>query len=190
MRTLVGGAEHLRYADFGPHPHAGGVAHHVILAVEEDHADPRPAGVRNYVVAIDVRTGEVKRLAAGADFYSTPRFSPDGRWVSWRAWEHPEMPWTESRLCIAEVVDAAEDSGSLTLGQARVVAGGRQGECVGESAWGLDGALYFSHEAAGEGDWRQLWRVRPDGGAAKKERLRLEGLEDVEMGDCSMLMDW
>lgn len=184
VTTLVSGKEHLRYADFGPHPHGGATC---VLAIEEDHTDPLPAGVRNYVVSVDVRTGEVTRLAADADFYTTPRFSPDGRWVSWRAWDHPEMPWTESRLYLAEVVVAAQE-GPLAVGQVRVVAGGRSGECVGESAWGLDGALYFSHED-GEGDWRQLWRVHPDRGAAK-EKLRLDGLEDVEIGDCSMLIDW
>lgn len=193
VRALAGAAPpHLRYADFGPHPdpRAPAPARDLVLAVEEDHADPAPARVRNRVVVVDVGSGSVTRLEAGsgANFYSTPRFGPGGRWVSWRAWDHPAMPWTESRLCLAEVIAGADGVGPLVLGEVQVVAGGTPGECVGESAWGLDGALYFTHEE-GEGDWRQLWRVRP-GDGAKKERLRLEGLDDVEIGDCSMLMDW
>lgn len=194
VTSLVSGAEHLRYADFGPAPYRGGSSgSRIVLAVEEDHADPLPSAVRNYVVAVNVESGRVTRVASGADFYTTPRFSPDGRWVSWRAWDHPEMPWTKSRLCVASVVasEAEQEVGksdSISIGEVQIIAGGEGGQCVGESAWGLDGVLYYTYEEEGAGDWRQLWRFRPDVG--EKEKLKLAGLEEVEMGDCSMLMDW
>lgn len=180
VTVLVSGKPHLRYADFGPHPDG-----RYVVAIEEDHSHPEPADVKNFVVAVHVETGVVTRLVAGSDFYSTPRFSPDGRRVSWRAWAHPEMPWTNSQLCWAEVWGV--DSGEPRLDAGTVVAGDKEGECVGESAWGPDGALYFTHEGQGS-DWRQMWRIWP-GTDAKPDKLSLEGLEEAEVGDCSMLMD-
>lgn len=202
VRTLVSGKGWLRYADFGPHPHPhpgaeGEEGGDWVLAIEEDHTHPSPEDVKNRVVAINIRTDAVIRLLHTADFYSNPRFSPDGRWISWREWEHPEMPWTKSRLCLARVEPENVKNDRLGLGCVENVAGGYTGECVGESAWGLDGALYFSHED-GVGDWRQLWRIRPENiplegiaeqGGLDKDIVRLEGLEEVEIGSCSMVMD-
>lgn len=180
VRTLVGTTPWLRYAEFS----ACGASRWV-LAVEEDHSLPQPEDVRNYVVGIDAASGEVRRLAGGADFYSSPRYSPDGTWVSFRSWDHPHMPWQSSALRWAQVLGDAEEGRSF-LGAVSTVAGGEPGQAVGESAWGLDGALYWTQEGEGS-DWRQLWRQRPgDGGAA--EALKLKGLEEVEIGDCSMLM--
>lgn len=191
VTVLVSGKPWLRYSDFGVNEAPDGTANWVV-AVEEDHSQPEPQDVRNYVVAINIDTGHVKRVIAGADFYTNPRFSRDGRWVAWRTWDHPEMPWTTSKLCWARVVVAAgsvEPQGDgLSLGvDSAVVAGGKPGEPVGEAAWGPDGALYFTHEVDGN-DWRQMFRIWP-GKDAKAEKLKLKGLKEVEIGNCSMSMD-
>lgn len=180
VTTLVGAKPWLRYADFGVGPPACAW----VLAIEEDHAEPEPARVRNYVVAVHLTTGRVQRLVEGADFYTTPRFSPDGKWVAWRTWNHPDMCWTKSELRWARVLDAGDDEG-LVLGASELVAGGQPGEAVGEFAWGPDGVLYFTHEVEGD-DWRQMFTVRP---GEKAEKLKLKGLEEVEMGSCSMGLD-
>lgn len=180
VRTVVGGKDWLRYAEFaacGSSPW--------VLAVEEDHSEPEPKDVKNYVVAIDVGSGEVKRLVEGADFYSSPRYSPDGQCISWRSWDHPNMPWQDSALCWAQVLENTEEGGSF-LGTVGTAAGGRLGEAVGESAWGLDGALYWTQEDR-DSDWRQMWRQWPEKDS-EAEKLELNGLEEVEIGDCSMLM--
>ncbi|KAK0720135.1 hypothetical protein B0H67DRAFT_643417 [Lasiosphaeris hirsuta] len=81
----------LRYADFDAHPSiSDGTKNHAwVLAIEEDHVKPKPADVRNYVVAINIITKETKRVAEGADFYSYPRFSPGGRQLAWLQWNQP-----------------------------------------------------------------------------------------------------
>lgn len=180
VRTVVEGTPWLRYAEFA----ACGPSRWV-LAVQEDHSLPEPKDVRNYVVAIDIVSGEVRRLVEGADFYSSPKYSPDGKWVSFRSWNHPDMPWQNSDLRWAQVLGDAKDEGP-SLGAVSTVAGGEPGQAVGESAWGLDGALYWTQEGEGS-DWRQLWRQWPGDGRAA-EALKLKGLEEVEIGDCSMLM--
>ncbi|PSR74788.1 Alpha/Beta hydrolase protein [Coniella lustricola] len=198
VSTVVSGTSTLRYADFGPvraktqskaTDGSGGASKldvDWVLAVEEDHEHPEPKDVKNYVVAINLPTGRVLRLVEGADFYTGPRVSEGGAWAAWREWNHPEMAWTNSRLCLAslEVAD-----GDISLDGAKVVlAGGKLGEAVGDPAWGLDGGLYFVHEIE-ESDWRHLFRFFPGCEEAKVEKLELEGMEEVEVGDCSMMMD-
>lgn len=180
VKTVVGKTPWLRYSEF-----SACETSRWVLAVEEDHTNPEPKDVSNYVVAIDVDSGEVRRLAEGADFYSSPRYSPDGKWVSWRSWDHPDMPWQNSVLSWAQILGDSGESGSF-LDTVSTVAGGKPGEAVGESAWGLDGALYWTQEDEGS-DWRQLRRQWP-GDRSAAEVLKLKGLEEVEIGDNSMLM--
>jgi dipeptidyl aminopeptidase/acylaminoacyl peptidase len=63
-------------------------------------------------------------LTSGHDFYMQPRFSPDGKWFCWVAWDHPNMPWDGTLLYLAELT---ADGGALShLRSPRVVAGGDQ----------------------------------------------------------------
>ncbi|ADR37663.1 peptidase S9 prolyl oligopeptidase active site domain protein [Oceanithermus profundus DSM 14977] len=41
--------------------------------------------------------------ARGADFYMQPAWSPDGAWLAWVEWDHPNMPWDGARLMLARV---------------------------------------------------------------------------------------
>lgn len=169
----------LRYADFDSQPLAaardgGGLW---VLAVEEDHASPEPANVKNYVVAINLETKTVKRLAAGADFYTNPRFSPDGRQVAWLQWNHPDLPWRGVQLYSA-AFNAAD--GSVT--NVKLIAGD-DGDSIAEPSWGPDGKLYFGSDKSG---FHQLCRYSE--GAV--ERLSVAGLENAELGNASFLVGW
>jgi len=42
-------------------------------------------------------------LIGGHDFFSSPRLSPDARWLLWLAWDHPNMPWNGTSLYLAEL---------------------------------------------------------------------------------------
>lgn len=166
----------LRFGDFDPHPHQNVPW---VVAIQEDHAKPRPAEVRNYVVAIHIETGEVRRLAEGADFYTFPRFSPDGRQVSWKHWNHPGLPFMDAKLSRGKWVahgGPVEDE--------KVVAG-HNGQCTAEPRWGPDGSLYFAMEAEGD-DFLQMFRLRP--GRDVAEKVELKGLEDVEVATVEWLL--
>jgi dipeptidyl aminopeptidase/acylaminoacyl peptidase len=126
-----------------------------IVCVREHH----PAGGRG---AIDVRN-EVVRLAAnepstpellvgGPDFVSSPRLSPDGERLCWVEWDHPNMPWDDTRLMVRE----------LESGEERRIAGAQR-ESVTEPQWQRDGSLTFISDRNG---WWNLYRWSPDAGDA------------------------
>lgn len=41
-----------------------------------------------------------QRLVTGADFYMQPCWHPQGTFLAWVEWSHPQMPWEGSRLCL------------------------------------------------------------------------------------------
>jgi dipeptidyl aminopeptidase/acylaminoacyl peptidase len=81
-------------------------------------------------------------LAAGYDFYSTPRLSPDGSTLAWLCWRHPNMPWDGTELWVADV----DASGALS--NERRIAGG-ESESIYQPGWSPDGRLYFASDRRG-----------------------------------------
>jgi dipeptidyl aminopeptidase/acylaminoacyl peptidase len=57
------------------------------------------------------------KLARGADFYMQPAWHPNGQYLAWIEWDHPQMPWDGTRLMTARL-----DNGALT--GIRCLAGG------------------------------------------------------------------
>lgn len=122
-----------------------------LIAVREAH----PAGggeAVSTVVAIDLE-GErtIRTLVSGADFHSSPKFSPDGRQLAWLSWRHPSMPWDGTVLSVGQFDDDGFITGTVT------VAGGAD-ESVFQPAWSPDGELVFASDRSG---WWNLygWRA-------------------------------
>lgn len=44
-----------------------------------------------------------QHLVTGADFYMQPTWHPGGRLLAWIEWDHPQMPWDGSRLCLGQL---------------------------------------------------------------------------------------
>ncbi|MCD9623700.1 S9 family peptidase [Rhabdothermincola salaria] len=97
-------------------------------------------------------------LATGSDFVAAPRPSPDGRHLCWLRWNHPDMPWDGTELCVAPIVDGPDGSDDISVGDAVVVAGSRD-ESVTNPGWGPDGSLLFCSDRA---DWWNLYRLTAD----------------------------
>ncbi len=106
-----------------------------LLSVCEDHAESAQEP-RNTLAAIDLQTGQHTLLAEGADFYSNPRLSPDGKQLAWLCWNHPQMPWDGSELWLGELTAEGE------LQNSRRLAGSSQ-ESIFQPQWGSDGRLFF-----------------------------------------------
>lgn len=138
------------YADGCVHPSRA----HLVL-VREDHTrrDREPVTTL-VIVALQSIPGsapvEPRVIASGHDFYSTPRFSPDGRKLSWLAWNHPRMPWDGTELWLANV------RADGTLDEARSVAGGAT-DAIFQPGWAPDGTLHFVSDRTG---WWNLYRMR------------------------------
>jgi dipeptidyl aminopeptidase/acylaminoacyl peptidase len=137
-----------RYADGDLSPDGRWIA-----CIREHH----PAGGRG---AVDVRN-EIVRLAAhepsapevlvsGADFAIAPRWDADGSRLCWIEWDHPSMPWDDSRLLVRD----------LATGDDTLIAGG-PGESVSEPQWQADGSLTFISDRTG---WWNLYRWSADRG--------------------------
>ena len=139
-----------RWADGVVHP--GGQR---IACVREHHpAGSTSADVVNEIVELGTDGAELRVLVSGPDFVSSPRWSPDGVRLAWVEWDHPSMPWDDTRL----VVDG------------EVVAGG-PGESVSEPRWAPDGSLWFLSDRT---DWWNLYRWTADGGVQPVVRMDAE----------------
>ena len=150
----------LRYADMRPAPDG-----RTVVCVRERDAEPEPV---NEIVALAIDGGaEPQVLASGRDFYSFPRISPDGEWLAWTCWDHPNMPWDGTELWVAPLADSGEE---------RLVAGGAE-ESIFQPEWGPDGRLHFASDRDG---WWNLYRAREPGTELSGEEGALVQLTEEE----------
>ncbi len=119
-----------------------------LICVREDHSEPKREPSNTLVSLSLAGDGDARVLVAGADFYSNPRLSPDGRRICWLCWHHPNMPWDGTELWVSGV----RDDGSL--GDARRIAGGPK-ESIFQPEWFQDGrSLFFVSDRSG---WWNLY---------------------------------
>jgi dipeptidyl aminopeptidase/acylaminoacyl peptidase len=130
-----------RYADLQFNPR-----YQCLYAVREDYT--RAAGTEPVSELVRISGGVVTVLATGDDFYATPAVSPDGNWLAWLSWNHPDMPWDRTILWLTRLGDYGEPLGPVKLVDAA-------GQSVFQPAWSPDGKLYFVNDPAG---WWQLYR--------------------------------
>jgi dipeptidyl aminopeptidase/acylaminoacyl peptidase len=111
-----------------------------LLCVREDHTGTgEPV---NTIVAVRLDGHGDTVIVAGADFYSDPIVSPDGEWMAWLQWNHPNMPWDGTELWAARI---AADG---TVAHRMLVAGGTD-ESVFQPMWAPGGALFFVSDRRG-----------------------------------------
>jgi dipeptidyl aminopeptidase/acylaminoacyl peptidase len=118
-----------------------------LIAVRETHVAGREA--KNDLVAIGLPIGVPDQtLVDGADFYSDPIVSPDGKFLAWLQWHHPNMPWDGTELWVA----VFNPDGSV--GSREKIAGG-ESESIFQPEWSPDNSLYFVSDRTG---WWNLYR--------------------------------
>lgn len=123
--------------------------HHCLYAVREDHRDETRHEPVNELVRIDLYSGVVKAIAQGDDFYASPAISADGSHLAWLSWQHPNMPWDQTTLWLAEVTATGD------LANARQIIN-QDRQSVFQPEWSPDGRLYFVNDPEG---WWQLYRL-------------------------------
>jgi len=118
--------------------------HDRILCVGERTG--QTGSVENHLVEVSLSTGAIRAVVSGADFYATPRLSPDGLHLCWLSWNHPHMPWDAAALYLARL---APDGG---IEQAQHIAGGQTAAAtssVFQPGWLSDGRMIFADDSSG-----------------------------------------
>lgn len=122
-----------------------------LICVREDHrADGQEPVNAIVAVRLDGSLDPGQILVEGSDFYAAPRLSPDGQWLCWLSWNHPNMPWDGTELWVAAVQNGG-------LGAAQKIAGSPT-EAVFQPEWSPDGRLYFVSDRT---NWWNLYRWSP-----------------------------
>lgn len=84
----------IRFADFKMTPYG-------LVAVAESHLK-NSHEPDNFLALIHLETGDITTLAQGYDFYSSPALSKDAKKLAWICWNHPNMPWDNTELWVAD----------------------------------------------------------------------------------------
>ncbi len=92
--------------------------------------------------------GWPQKLAQGADFYMQPTWRPDGAYVAWIEWDHPNMPWDGTRLKLGRV------EGSPPRLVEETLIDGDEDTPILQPEFSPDGR-YLSY-ITGRGEWDQL----------------------------------
>ncbi|MDJ0889995.1 MAG: S9 family peptidase [Gammaproteobacteria bacterium] len=122
-----------------------------LICVREDHSSGGEPDNRLVSIGLDTGAdGPGITLAAGHDFYASPCLSADGSHLAWLTWDHPNMPWDNTSLWVARVLDDGTLEGPIQI------AGGRD-ESVFQPVWGANGSLYYVSDPSG---WWNLFRWR------------------------------
>lgn len=131
-----------RYADF-----CFSEPHQRLLAVRENYTEDSHNPCAEIIV-IDLQNRQTEIFANGADFYSNPRISPDGKQLSYLRWFHPHMPWDTTECVLAQL----DEQGNI-LGE-EIIAGGNN-ESIFQPQWSPDNQLYFVSD---RNNWWNIYR--------------------------------
>lgn len=121
-----------------------------IYCVREDHDAVDGEKVKeaiNTLVAINPDTKEQTVLVSGADFYSHPRVSPDGRQICWFQWYHPNMPWDSTEVWVADLSERGDSLKNL-----KKVSGEQESSI--EPGWTSDNQLLYVSDKT---EWWNLY---------------------------------
>ena len=119
-----------------------------LISIEENHTVKGEA--INSLVSIPMSgNGPKTNLTSGADFYSSPVLNPSNNTLAWVQWNHPNMPWDETELWIADITTEG------MLENKRKIRG-KPGESICHPLWSPDGILHFVSDLNG---WWNIYRI-------------------------------
>ena len=120
---------------------------HWYVCVRETHtsSDEEPS---NEIVAVPLDgSQQIRVLVSGPDFVSSPRVSKEGDQIAWVQWNHPNMPWDDTQLCIASLEEMVLSNQKVTKSKA---------ESFFQPEWDDQGNL---HVVSDRNNWWNLFRV-------------------------------
>jgi len=141
-----------KYADFSMHPNDQWMC----FIYEQDYKDKENKNAIAYLPIDQASEGEPIILVEGGDFYASPLISPNGQYLAWVEWDHPDMPWDNSRVCMAEIAVVNQQP---SLINSRIIAGGK-GQSVCQLVFGIDNSLYFCKDQQTENNTaNNYWNI-------------------------------
>lgn len=138
----IAGKEGVSWADLEYDPHRD-----ILWAVQEK-------GTSRAIVRLSIQPNAEPETAFAAkdSFFSSPRISPDGQHLGWLVWRRPFMPWDQSELWTARVLeDGTLQDPQRVLGRENIALVQPQWSATSEELFFLadiddHGALYRWHE--------------------------------------------
>lgn len=122
--------------------------HHCLLAICEDHTNST-IEPQNRLISLDLASGRITSVEIGHDFVTSAQVSPDGAWLAYITWDHPQMPWQASQLWLRQMESA------VAFGQPRLVAGDNH-TSVTQPRWSPAGDLYWIDDRT---EWWNFYRL-------------------------------
>ena len=154
----IAGATGCHFVDFSFLPTNDGGSPRWVLAIREDHrrseTEPRAAIV---ALCLTESTAEPvgRVLVEGPDFLSSPRPSPDGKFLAWISWNHPDMPWDATQLMRASFRQGGSSDQVPTLKTIEQLLG-QQRESVIQPGWTVKNELLACSDRS---SWWNLYRI-------------------------------
>src|SRR5690554_1804726 len=109
------------------------------------------------------------KVAQGADFYMQPSWSPEGDRLVWVSWDHPQMPWTQTRL---ESAGLDMTGGVVRVGPKSEIYA-KENVAVQQPSYSPDGR-WLAYLSDATGTWQVVWREL-EGGESRV--IKREGVE-------------
>lgn len=120
-----------------------------LICVREDHSGESKEAANTIIAVPLLENADETILVEGADFYSNPRISHDGRQLCWISWQHPNMPWDNTSLYLAKINETA------SLSEVTLITGDNEAVC--QPLWSPDNTLYFVSD---RNNWWNLYRYK------------------------------
>lgn len=151
--------------------------HNAILAVTEDH---RSEEIKNTLVAIPLplttaheACPPIHTVHEGHDFYAYPRVSPNGKYLSFIAWNHPNMPWDNTTLHLGTL-----ESKTQTITFTEKPLREPQNESVFQPQWSPQNDLFFVS------DINNWWNIYSYSTSNIEENTGIEKNTDIQTNTC------
>ncbi len=138
-----------------------------LIAVAESHptsTEENSSAVVNRIVSIDIKIGAIFTIISGDDFYASPKLNSSSTKICWQSWNHPDMPWDDNKLWLANIdVKANIIDAKIIVGSDSTSASKFNSEVESKSIstfqpqWSPDDVLYFISD---ETDWWHLYRYQ------------------------------
>lgn len=127
-----------------------------LICVCEIHREGKEP--KNCVIALQLdgsSTTGFNMLVFGGDFYSNPRVSPNGQFLSWLTWDHPYMPWDNTECMLASFNKLGLLEKHLKVAGGYISQSEQRLESIFQPQWSPTGELYFVSDRA---DWWNIYR--------------------------------